>query len=127
MQCFGDGLRNFALDFEEVLGREFAVVDLCPQVLVCGCVDQLYVDAHMVSGALDAAFENVRDAEFPGNLGNLLGRVLVFQHRGARDDLHRTNVGHRRQQVVVNALGEKLVFLAIAAIVERQYGDGEIG
>jgi hypothetical protein len=69
-------LRHFALHLEHV--RQRAVVGLGPAVLVGARVDQLHVDAHGVLGALHAAFEDVGDAEFLGDLLQVsrLGAVL---------------------------------------------------
>ena len=52
-----DFVREIALDSKDI--GQIAVVIVRPSVLVAGCVDQLHVDPHLVSGTPNAAFENI--------------------------------------------------------------------
>jgi hypothetical protein len=116
-----------ALDREQVFRGQFAVVNLGPQMLVGGRFDQLHVDSNLVAGALNSALHHIRDTQFLRDLGNLLGGVPVFHNGGSGDDFDRANLRERGQEVVVDAVGEELVFLAVAAIGEGQDGNGYPG
>ena len=48
-------------------------------------IDQLYIYPHSIAGSLHAAFEDSCDAKLLTNGFHVLGGVLVFEHRCARN------------------------------------------
>jgi hypothetical protein len=121
LERIGDGLRDLALDREDVL--DVAVVALRPQVVVGGGLDQLHVDVHLVAGLLHAALENRGDAELHRDGLEILGLRLVALGRGAGNDLEVADAGQAREDLVLHAAGEVLVGLVLAQVLERQHGD----
>ncbi|GBF31591.1 hypothetical protein MnTg04_01552 [bacterium MnTg04] len=78
----GDRCRHLALDGEKGLGGQRAVIGLGPDVLIGACIDQLHIDAHLVAGALYAAFQDGRHTQFLADGFHVLGRVAIFHDRG---------------------------------------------
>ena len=63
-----------------------ALEALRPEMAAVGGVDQLGVDAQVVAGATDAAFEDVADAQFLADLRRLDGLALVGEGGVAGND-----------------------------------------
>ena len=104
VQGGSDGLGNLALDVEEIVRRQRPVVGFAPSWRVCSGVDQLDTNAHPVAGALHRTLKYCSDTEFLGNIRDVLRRIGVAQHRGARDHAHRRNLGKPRQPTSDRAL-----------------------
>src|SRR5262245_2792109 len=67
---------------------------------------------------LDAAFEDMFDVQFLGDLTQIIGSALVFLSRGARDNLQVSDLREPGQNFVLDAVGEVGVRFFIAQILE---------
>ena len=74
LKRIGDALRDFTLDREDI--GQGPIVGFGPEVAVRLRVDQLHIDAHPIAGFLDAAFEDMRDAELFCDFGRFSGALL---------------------------------------------------
>ena len=83
VQRVGDSGRNLALYCKQIPRSQLAIVNLCPKMLVCCRVDQLYVDTYLVTRALHPAFEDIFDVKLTCDLAHVLGRITVFHHRSS--------------------------------------------
>ena len=72
----GNFLGDVTFDTKDV--DHFAIVGIGPKMIVLECVDQLHRDAHLIASFLDAAFENIGDAELLRDLAQVTGRALIF-------------------------------------------------
>ena len=59
---------NFALNRENVLRRERAIVTLGPEVPVAGGIDQLDIDMDLVARTLDPTFQDGSHSQLPRDL-----------------------------------------------------------
>jgi hypothetical protein len=117
-----DLLRDFRLDREDI--RQLAIVTVRPEMCIRACIDELGGHADAVSGALDAAFEDVRHFQRLRDLGEVtLLDLFVLHHARAADDLEVGHLRQRRQNFVLHAISEERVLLVFAQILERQDGN----
>ena len=83
-------LSNFVLELEDVLVRP--VVTLRPEGGPVDSVDQLRSDPHDIFDALDAAFEQVRDAKLSADGRAVLLGVAKTERRHTPDHLQPANL-----------------------------------
>jgi hypothetical protein len=83
-------------------------------------VDQLSCNPHPSAGTADTALENVTDAEFARDLGDIDSRALVSESRAARDHKEGAIVRQRRDDVLDDAVGEIFLLRVAAHVLERQ-------
>jgi hypothetical protein len=70
-----DGPGDFVLDSENIF--ELAIVALGPAVRVSDCVDELASDPDSITGAANAPFEDIADAELAAYLPDV-GRFPLY-------------------------------------------------
>src|SRR5687768_3976831 len=99
-----NGRGDLALDREDVLGRQFAIIGLGPEVRVSAGIDELDMDAHAVARTLHAAFEDLRHSQLIGDRLHRQLRVPKLFDGGARYHSERTDLRELRQDVVVDAV-----------------------
>ena len=73
---YGNFLGDVTFDTKDV--DHFAIVSVGPKMIILERVDQLYRDAHLIARFLDAALENIGDAELLCDLAQIAGRALIF-------------------------------------------------
>ena len=83
LQAVSDRFGDLTYHGEEI--RHLAVVDVRPEMSVGGCVNELHVHAHLLSGTLDAALQNVHDAKLLRDLAQVIRRTFVTRGRSARN------------------------------------------
>ena len=83
-------------------------------------VDELDRDAHLVAGALHSAFDDCCHIELCADFPQVFCRFAVLVDRGSRDYPERIDIGQTSKQVVVYAVGKKLVIRIAAAARKRQ-------
>ena len=91
VQLLCDRFSDFTLHRKNV--DQFAIKGIGPKMRIIRCLDQLHVHAHGVAALLHAAFQDMRYAELPGDLGQILRRAFVMLRRGARDHLQVRDLG----------------------------------
>src|SRR5215469_8900072 len=116
-----DAQRNIVLQIEYVFGRTVEVVS--PKMRPANRVDQLCGDAHPVSILSHRAFEHIADAKLPADLLYTDRFALVRKARIARDDKQPTDARQRSNDLFDDPIGEVLLLLVAAHILERQHGD----
>ena len=118
----GDRLGDFTLEDEDV--GDLAIVGLRPKMRVSARVDQLGVDAQMLAGTLDAAFEQMRDSELPADfVGVTRAARLVKIRRSAADYFEVSDFRQIRQNLLLDAGREVGVLRLGAKIFEWENGD----
>src|ERR1041385_7020738 len=126
LELIGDRLRNLALDSKNIC--QTTVIFFRPKMRVRPGVDQLRGYAHLVAGALYAAFEYMRNAELLGDLAQVaIYGVSVLHHAGTTDYLQVSNFGEVRKDFVLNAVCEISVLFLIAEILKRKNGHALFG
>ena len=68
LELVRDRRRDLGLDRKQIVGAQPAIVGVGPEVLVGHGIDELDVDPHVVTGALDCAFEYRGDRELLADL-----------------------------------------------------------
>ncbi len=91
MQGICDGPGNLRLNVEQVVGSQFPIVNLGPEVGIALCVDELHVDAYSIAGPLHGAFHHGRDAEFAPDVGDAPFSIGIAHDRRSRDNVHVAN------------------------------------
>ena len=118
---------NDAADDGVLHGKDFlqlALVPLRPQG-GAGCrVDELSADAHLFRGSLDAALDEVTDAQLPRDLLGALRHALVRERGMAGDDDQTGEPGELGRQVLGDAVGEILLCRVRTQVEERQHDHG---
>ena len=88
-------------------------------------VDELHVDAHAISPALNAALENIADVQLPSEPLGANAFPLEGERGVAGDHERAADPRQIRGQTLGNPIGE-IILLGIAAeIRERQHDDGQ--
>ena len=122
--CFerrGDPQRHIGLDHEDV--GQVPVVGLRPEMVVGLGVDELGDDAHPISVAPHAPFEQRRDIQAGSDLAQALLPLLERHHRSARDHGEGADLRQLRDDVLGDPVGEVLVRRVRAQVRERQHRD----
>ncbi len=124
LQRFDDGLADLVLQGEDVV--ELAVVALGPQMAAGGPVNQLSGDPHPAAGFAHAAFQDVADAQLPGQLAHIEGLALELEGGVAGDDEQGRDLGEVGDDVLADPVAEILLLGIAAHVGERQNADGEL-
>ncbi len=111
VERLGHSQRDLALDGQQVVDAQLAVVGLGPQVLVALGIDQLQVDPHCLAGPLNAALEYVAGVQLPADLSQILRAVAIRHDRGAASDAEAADLRQPTEDLVVDPVGEVLVLL----------------
>ena len=112
---------DFVLHVEEV--GQGLVEPLGPEMIARFGVDQLDVDAHAVSAALDAALEHIADVQLAPDLLQIDGLALVSEGRVAPDHERAANARKIGRQALGDPVDEMLLLRIAADIGERQHDD----
>ena len=103
---------------------DITVILFRPDMMVIDGVDQLYSYAKTLSGASNAAFQNISYAQFLGHLLRFYGLVFVSPAGIPRDHEHTGQFGQISDQVFRHPISEISLFRITAEIFEGQYGYG---
>ena len=77
----------------------------------------------LIARFLDAAFQNIGDAELLRDLAQIARRAFVFLRRCPRDDFEITDLGKPRQNLVLDTIGEVGIAFFLAQTFKRQHRD----
>ena len=88
-------------------------------------VDELHVDAHAVSAALNAALEHIADVQLAADLLQIDGLALVGEGGVAPDHERASNARKVGRQALRDPVDEMLLLRVAADIGERQDDDRE--
>src|SRR4029077_2892183 len=119
LERVGDFLREIGLNGKHI--RHIAIIIARPNMLVTVGVDQLHVYPHLVAGAADAAFENVRNSELLADLANIRSLAAITHDGSARDHFELTDFRKVGQNVILHSIGKEGVLLVVAQIFEWQH------
>ena len=86
-------------------------------------IDQLHVQPDPIPFPAHAPFQDCADAECLADLPRVLRISPVAHDRGTRDHLQIANLGQICQDVVLDAVRKKSVFLTGAQVHKGQHGD----
>ena len=114
---------DFVLHVEEI--GERLVEPLGPEMIAGFGVDELHVDAHAVSAALNAALEHIADVQLAADLLQIDGLALVGEGGVAPDHERAANPRKIGRQALRDAVDEILLLRVAADIGERQDDDRE--
>ena len=88
------------------------------------CVDQLHVHDHAIPFATDTSLQHIRYpksfsdvAQIPRNVG------AISHYTGATDDPQAVDFGKARENIILNSVSKKCIFLGFAHIRERKDRD----
>ena len=84
-QSLGDFARDFVLHFEDVL--HFAIVAFGPQRKIGASVDELRVDAQAITGAAQAAGQDVSGFQLLADLRRRDLFIAIGEDRGTRENV----------------------------------------
>ncbi len=114
---------DFVLHVEEI--GERLVEPLGPEMTAGLGVDELHVDAHAVSAALNAALEDIADVQLAPDLLQIDGLALVSEGGVAPDHERAANARKIGRQALRDPVDEMLLLRVAADIGERQDDDRE--
>ena len=120
-QLIGEARDDLVLHVEQVGDR--LVEPVGPDVVARRGVDELGVDPHPARAALNAAFEDVTDIEFPADLLGVDRLALVGESRIARDDDRVGKPGEIGCETLGHAVHELFLLFSAAETGERQHDD----
>ena len=118
----GDGLRNVLLHGENIAGG--GIVILRPDRAARGRLDQTQLDAQLVTGFAQAAFERMRGVQFGGQLRRV---EILFPRDGCRNpgnQAQAADAGQSCRQFFAQAGGKSRLVLVIADHLQRQHDKG---
>ena len=121
LERIADFLGKISLDGKHI--GYIAIVIARPNMLVAIRIDQLHVYPHLVAGAADTAFKNVRDPELLTNIANIRSLSAIGHDGSARDHFEFADFRKVGQNVVLYSIGKESVLLVVAQIFEWQYRD----
>ena len=121
LERIADFLGEVSLDGKDI--GYIAIVIARPNVLVAIRIDQLHVYPHLVAGAADTAFKNVRDPELLTNIANIRSLSAIGHDGSARDHFEFADFRKIGQNVVLYSISKESVLLVVAQIFEWQYRD----
>src|SRR5262245_53133467 len=120
LQLVGYCFCDLVLDSEHV--RQIAIITLGPQILIAACINQLCVNTHTVTRALDASFYYMRDSELLTDLAQITrSSTLVMHYRRAPDHFQVRDPGQISQEVILDAISKIGVIWIGAEIFKRQH------
>ena len=105
---------------------KIAVVALSPNVPIGFCVDQLNGDADAIAGLSHASLQHVFDPEFARDVLHLYRLALVHEGRVARDDEQVAETRQLCDDVLGEAVREKLLLWIAAHVDEGQDSNGRL-
>ena len=109
---------DFILHVEEI--GERLIESLGPEMIPGFGVDQLHVDAHAVSAALNAALEDIADIQLAPDYLHIVRLTFEGERRVARDDVSAPNAREVGGQALRDPVDEMLLFRVAADIGEGQ-------
>jgi len=118
----GDRVSDLVLQFEQI--GEVTIISLGHDVMAGVCLDQLGGDANSTARFAHAAFEDVAYAQLLPDLFDVDGLALVGESRVAGDYWKGAPAGEHQNDVLGDAVGEKLLLGIAAKIGKRQHCDG---
>ena len=92
-------------------------------MIACFGVDELHVDAHAVSAALNAALEDIADVQFAPDRLHVERLAFVGESRIAGDHERAANAREIGRQALGDPVDEMLLLRVAADIGERQDDD----
>src|ERR1700730_12852598 len=115
----GDRRCYLILDSENVL--ELPIVSFSPDVRLGFAVDELNSDPDAIGRFAYASFNNIVHAQFARDLLRLYGLSLVYENGVARDHKQLTETRQLGNDVLGQAVREKLLLRIAAHVDERQH------
>ncbi len=109
---------DFVLHVEEI--GERLVEPLGPEMLTRFGVDELHIDAHAVSAALNAALEDIANVQLAPDLFQIDGLALVSEGSVAPDNERASNARKIGRQALRDPVDEMLLLRVAADVGERQ-------
>ena len=109
---------DLVLHVEEI--GQGLVESLGPEMMAVFGVDELHVDAHAGSAALNAALEHIADVQIAADLLQVDGLALVSESGVAPDHERAANARKIGRQALRDAVDEMLLLHAASDIGERQ-------
>ena len=125
IEGFGDFKGELFLEREDVLIAAGEIVG--PGLEAGGGIDQLDIDANLIAGFADAAFEKIADAELPAEIGGRCTGTFESGDGGVGSDVDTLQFGELGGNFVGHAGGEISAVWAGAEIFEIENGDGRAG
>ena len=116
-----NGRRHLVLDSEDIL--KLSVVALGPDVPIPPGINELDGNADPVSNLADAALHDVVHVESLRNLLNVHGFALVDERGIAGDDQELSEPGQGSDDVLGQAIGEKLLINVATHVHEWQHSN----
>ena len=116
---------DFVLHVEEI--GERLVEPVGPEMTASFGVDELHVDAHAVSAALNAAFEDIADVQLAPDRLHVERLAFVGKRRIAGDHDGASYPREVGCEALRDPVDEMLLLRSAADIGERQDDDGEAG
>jgi AraC-like DNA-binding protein len=113
--------RLVVLQGEEI--AHVAIEPLGPEMRVGLGIDQLGVDAKLVAGPADAAFQDVAHTQLAADLLCIDSLVPIGERGIARDHEHVREPREIGRQILGHPVGEILLLRIVAEIGERQHDD----
>ena len=114
---------DFILHVEEI--GQGLIEPLGPEMIARFGVDELHVDAHAVSAALNAALQHIADVQLAPDLLHVDGLALVGERRVARDHDRASYPREVGREAFRDPVDEMLLLRVAADIGERQDDDRE--
>ena len=114
---------DFVLHVEEI--GQGLVEPLGPEMVAGFGVDELHVDTHAISAALNAALEDITDVQLAPDLLQVDGFALVGECGVAPDHERASNTRKIGRQALRDPVDEMLLLRVAADIGERQNDDRE--
>ena len=125
LELVGNGAGHFAFHSEDVV--EFPIVTFRPEMFVVRSANQLHIHVHGISDFLHAALQQIRHAQLPADVAQIVRRAFVFLGRSARDDFERCDLRKPGQDFVLDAVGKIGVIGIAAEVLKRQNSDTFFG
>ncbi len=121
-QGFHDHFNYLVLQRKDI--SEGIVVSVGPKMPTRRCVYKLGVDAHLVAGTTNAAFQHVAHPQVLGHLPHRHGPALVHKCRIPGDDEEAGHPGQVRDRVFGHAVDEVLLRRVVGHVGKGQHSDG---
>ena len=119
LELISDRLSDFTLDGKDI--SHVAVVGLRPEMGIGAGVDKLCVDAQMIARRLDAAFQEMCDAELLTDLPRVSKFAgFVRAGRGAANHFEIGDFGQIGENFILDARRKVGVLFVVAQVLEGQ-------